>query len=144
LTTVLPASTQIVTKSLPGQTIVFNQTLPASTQYITQTEREQASTQYITQTEREPGSTQYITRTESQAVSTYYETITISLEAITRTLTETSVALSFSPVETTITGESSALDAKLSCGINMLKYTSSDIVPQQHGDIAYLYNIYNN
>jgi hypothetical protein len=32
----------------------------------------------------------------------------------------------------------------LSCGINMLKYTLSDIVPQQHGDIAYLYNFHNN
>lgn len=141
ITTTIDALT--LTSFVPGPVQTITSTQAASTLILTQTEP--GSTQYITQTEREPASTQYITRTESQAVSTYYETTTISPEAITRTLTETSVAVSYSPIETTITGESSEVPpSMLRCETNMLKFMISDLVSQQYGDIACLYDIYRN
>lgn len=100
----VPGPIQTIVSTQVGYTIILTQTEPGSTQYITQTEREPVSTQYIN-----------LTRTESQAVTTYYETTMISFEATTRTLTETSIALSFSPIEITVTCQFwcfPALDAK--------------------------------
>jgi hypothetical protein len=129
----VPGPIQTIVSTQAGSTIVLTQTEPGSTQYITQTEREPTSTQYIN-----------ITRVESQAITTYCETTTISFEAITRTLTETSIALSFSPIETTVTGQSwcfPALDAK--SWNKHAKYILSDIVPK-HGHLSRVYHINNN
>jgi hypothetical protein len=121
ITQTLPGNTQYVTSitSLPAYTTTL--TLAASTQvltsyqaasYYTVTTSVEALTvtsiisapvQTITATQA--ASTQFVTRTESQAASTFYETTTISLDAITRTRTETSIGLTVSSFETTVTGE---------------------------------------
>ena len=122
ITQTLPANTQYITSvaSLPAYTTTI--TLAASTQVLTSyqaasyytittsvealtvTSVISAPVQTITATQA--ASTQLIAQTELQAASTFYETTTISLDAITRTRTETSIGLSISSFETTVTGES--------------------------------------
>lgn len=121
ITQTLPADTQYITSitSLPAYTTTL--TLAASTQVLTSyqaasyytittsvealtvTSTISAPVQTITATQA--AYTQFVTRTESQAASTFYETTTISLDAITRTRTETSIGPTVSSLETTVTGE---------------------------------------
>lgn len=129
----LPGQTVVITRTLPADTQYLTSitSLPAYTTTITQA----ASTQIITSyqaasyytvttsiealtvisiisgpaqtiTNTQAASTQFVTQTESLAASTIYETTTVSFDAITRTLTETSIGLTVSSLETTVTGES--------------------------------------
>jgi hypothetical protein len=135
LTTVLPAlpgSTIVITQTLPAETQYLTSvtSLPAYTTTITQAASTQVLTSYqaasyytvttsvealtitsvisqqaLTITNTQAASTQFVTQTQYSAASTFYETTTISLDAITRTRTETSIGLSVSSLETTVTGE---------------------------------------
>jgi hypothetical protein len=135
LTTILPAlpgSTIVITQTLPAETQYLTSvtSLPAYTTTITQAASTQVLTSYqaasyytvttsvealtitsvISQqaqtiTTTQAASTQFVTQTQTSAASTFYETTTISLDAITRTRTETSIGLSVSSLETTVTGE---------------------------------------
>lgn len=121
ITQTLPADTQYITSitSLPAYTTtltlavstqVFTSyqaascyTVTTSVEALTVTSIISAPVQTITATQA--ASTQFVTRTEPQAASTFYETTTISLDAITRTRTETSFGLTVSSFETTVTGK---------------------------------------
>jgi hypothetical protein len=122
ITQTLPADTQYLTSitSIPAYTTTITQaastqiltsyqaasyfTVTTSVEAVTVTSVISAAVQTLTATQA--ASTQFVTQTALQAASTFYETTTISLDAITRTMTETSIGLSVSSLETTITGES--------------------------------------
>jgi hypothetical protein len=140
VTQTLPANTQYLTSvtSIPAYTTTVTQA--ASTQaltsyqaasYYTVTTRVDAvtvtsviSAAVQTLTATQAVSTQYVTRTEAQAASTFYETTTISLDAITRTMTETSIGLSVSSLETTVTGKFSNLRPVVRRQLTPYKVTS--------------------
>jgi hypothetical protein len=106
--TSLPAYTTTITQAVSTQVLTSYQaasyyTVTTSVEALTITSVISQQAQTITNTQA--ASTQFVTQTQSVAASTFYETTTISVDAITRTRTETSIGLSVSSLQATVTGE---------------------------------------